>query len=94
MKMTNAQDGRNSNNKNKTPDHKNAFSSLPQCFVSTKMKRTDAIAGAKIGHVANQINNDPTIMRQAEVIAIQAGSNMDWGSSSLYPCQSRRRKSR
>ena len=46
----------------------------------TKMTRTDAIPGAKIGHMANHINNDPTILGQAEVIAIQVGANMDLGS--------------
>ena len=46
----------------------------------TKMMRTDAIPGAKIGHIANHINNDPTIMRQAEIIAIQTGANMELGS--------------
>ena len=55
-------------------------SSMLRLNQDTKMTRTDAIPGAKIGHVANHINNDPTIMRQAEVIAIQTGSNMDLGS--------------
>ena len=44
------------------------------------MSRTDAIPGAKIGHIATHINNDPTIMRQAEIIVIHAGANMDLGS--------------
>ena len=46
----------------------------------TKTSRTDAIPGAKIGHIAHHINNDPTIFRQAEIVAIQAGGNMDSGS--------------
>ena len=61
-----------------------------KCFVysssslrlneDTKMTRTDSIPGAKIGHIANHINNDPTILQQADIIAIQAGANMDLGS--------------
>ena len=46
----------------------------------TKMTRTDAIPGAKIGHIANHINNDPTLLQQADIIVIQAGANMDLGS--------------
>ena len=46
----------------------------------TKMTRTDAIPGAKIGHIASHINNDPNILRQAEIVVIQAGANMDLGS--------------
>ena len=55
-------------------------SSMLRLNQDTKTSRTDAIPGAKIGHIAHHINNDPTIFRQAEIVAIQAGGNMDSGS--------------
>ena len=55
-------------------------SSLMRLAADTKMVRVDAIPGAKVGHIANHINNDTTMFRQAEVLAIHAGANMKMGT--------------
>ena len=55
-------------------------SSMLRLASDTKDTRIDAIPGAKIGHIANHVNNDSTIFAQADVVAIHAGANMDLGS--------------
>ena len=55
-------------------------SSLLKLAADTKQTRIDAIPGAKIGHLTHHINNDPTIFKQAEMLVVQAGANMDMGS--------------
>lgn len=47
--------------------------------TETAMTQFDAIPGAQVWHIANHINNDPTILR-CDVMAIFAGTNMDKGS--------------
>ena len=37
--------------------------------------RIDAIPGARIGHVANHINNDPTILPHGEIVIVSVGRN-------------------
>ena len=39
--------------------------------------RVDAIPGARIGHVANHINNDVTILPHGEVVIVSVGRNME-----------------
>ena len=55
-------------------------SSMLRLASDTKDTRIDAIPGAKIGHIANHVNNDATIFSQANVVALHAGANMDLGS--------------
>ena len=55
-------------------------SSMLRLAADTKNTRVDAIPGAKVGHIANHLNNDTTIFSQAEIVAIHAGANMDLGS--------------
>ena len=55
-------------------------SSMLRLASDTKDARIDAIPGAKIGHIANHVNNDSTIFAQADVVVIHAGANMDLGS--------------
>ena len=72
---------------------KKSFAGQQKCYIvgtslmrhasDTKTVRIDAIPGAKIGHVANHINNDTTIFSQAEVLVIHAGANMDLGSPAI-----------
>ena len=57
-----------------------ASSSMLRLCSDTKTTRIDAIPGARVGHVANHVSNDGDLFRQAEVVAIHAGSNMDYGS--------------
>ena len=53
--------------------------SLLRHASDTKIVRVDAIPGAKVGHIANHVNNDATIFEKADVLAIHAGANMDLG---------------
>ena len=55
-------------------------SSMLRLAADTKTTRIDAIPGAKIGHVANHLNNDVAIFAQANIVAVHAGANMDLGS--------------
>ena len=55
-------------------------SSLLRHCSDTKDVRTDSIPGAKVGHIAHHINNDPTIFEKADTLVIHAGANMDYGS--------------
>ena len=55
-------------------------SSMLRLAADTKETRVDCIPGAKVGHLANHLNNDTTIFSDAKVIAIHAGANMDLGS--------------
>ena len=48
--------------------------------ADSKSTRVDAIPGAKVGHIANHLNNDTAIFAQADIVAIHAGANMDLGS--------------
>ena len=57
-------------------------SSMLRLAADTKTTRVNAIPGAKIGHVANHLNNDPAIFAQADIVAVCAGANMDLGSKS------------
>ena len=41
--------------------------------------RVDVIGGAKIGHVANHINNDATILPHGEIVIVSVGRNMNGG---------------
>jgi hypothetical protein len=45
----------------------------------TTKTRFDCIPGAKIGHIANHINNDPNILN-ADIVVVHAGHNMDRGN--------------
>ena len=55
-------------------------SSLLRYCSDTKEARVDSIPGAKVGHVAQHINNDATIFQKAEVLVVHAGANMDYGA--------------
>ena len=44
--------------------------------VNTDKVRFDCIPGAKIGHIANHIDNDVSILPKAEVVVVWAGANM------------------
>ena len=57
-----------------------ASSSMLRLCSDTKTTRFDAIPGARVGHVANHVSNDGDLFRQADVVAIHAGANMDYGS--------------
>ena len=48
--------------------------------VDTEDVRFDCIPGAKIGHIANHINYDVSILPKAEVVVVMAGQNMGGGS--------------
>ena len=52
-------------------------SSMLRLASDTKKTRVDAIPGAKVAHIANHIHNDGDIFKQAEIVAIHAGANMD-----------------
>ena len=58
--------------------HKHLFfsTSLLRHATDTANVRFDVIPGAKIGHLANHIDNDATILPNAEVIVVMAGQNM------------------
>ena len=55
-------------------------SSLLRLATDTKTTKIDAIPGAKIGHLANHVNNDGKLFQHANIVAIHAGSNMDLGT--------------
>ena len=55
-------------------------SSLLRRASDTKNVRVDAIPGAKVGHVANHVNNDTGSFKNAEVLVVVAGANMSYGS--------------
>ena len=57
-----------------------AASSLFRLASDTKTTQVVAIPGAKIGHIANHVNNDTKMFEKAEVLVIAAGSNMDRGT--------------
>ena len=57
-----------------------AATSMLRLCSDTKTTRIDAIPGARVGHVANHVSNDGDLFQQAEIVAIQAGGNMDYGS--------------
>ena len=57
-----------------------AASSLFRHASDTKLTQVVAIPGAKIGHIANHINNDTKMFEKAEVLVVAAGSNMDLGT--------------
>ena len=57
-----------------------ASSSMLRLCADTKTTRIDAIPGARVGHVANHVSNDADLFKQAKVVAIHAGGNMDYGS--------------
>ena len=42
----------------------------------SKTARYDCVPGAQIGHIGNHIDNDATILPQAEVVVVAAGQNM------------------
>ena len=58
--------------------HKYLFfsSSVLRQATDTAHVRFDVIPGAKIGHVANHIDNDSTILPNAEVVVVVTGQNM------------------
>ena len=58
--------------------HKNLFfsTSILRHATDTTTTRFDVIPGAKIGHVANHINNDATILPNAEIVVVMVGQNM------------------
>ena len=51
-------------------------SSMLRRAVDTDKARFDCIPGAKIGHIANHIDNDVSILPKAEVVVVWAGANM------------------
>ena len=51
-------------------------SSMLRRATDTKDERFDCIPGAKIGHIANHLNNDVSILPRAEVVVVWAGHNM------------------
>ena len=55
-------------------------SSLLRLAADTNKTRVDSIPGAKVGHVANHINNDGDIFSKAETVIVHTGANMDLGS--------------
>ena len=55
-------------------------SSMLRLAADTKETRIDAVPGAKVGHLANHINNDGSIFSQADIVVVNAGANMDLGS--------------
>ena len=55
-------------------------SSMFRLATDTKTTNVAAIPGAKIGHVANHVNNDTRMFAKAEVLVVAAGANMDLGS--------------
>ena len=57
-----------------------ASSSMLRLCSDTKTTRVDAIPGARVGHVANHVSNDSDLFKQADIVAIHAGANMDYGS--------------
>ena len=57
-----------------------ASSSVFRLAEDTKTTQVVAIPGAKIGHVANHINNDTNMFQKAEVLIVAAGANMDRGT--------------
>ena len=57
-----------------------ASSSMLRLCSDTSVTRVDAVPGARVGHVANHISNDGDLFRQADVVAVHAGANMDYGS--------------
>ena len=57
------------------------FSSLMlRSAVDTEDVRFDCVPGAKIGHIANHINYDISILPKAEVVVVMAGQNMGGGT--------------
>ena len=42
----------------------------------TKTARFDCVPGAQIGHIANHLENDATILPKADVVVVAAGQNM------------------
>ena len=57
-----------------------AASSIFRLASDTKTTQVVAIPGAKIGHLANHINNDTRMFEKAEILVVAAGSNMDRGT--------------
>ena len=55
-------------------------SSLLRLASDTRNVKVDAIPGAKVGHVANHVNNDTGSFKNAEVLVVVAGANMSYGS--------------
>ncbi len=58
--------------------HKYLFfsTSILRHATDTTTTRFDVIPGAKVGHVANHINNDATILPNAEIVVVMVGQNM------------------
>ena len=54
-------------------------SSMLRLAEDTKTTQVAAIPSAKIGHIANHVNNDTRMFAQAEVLVVAAGANMDFG---------------
>ena len=57
-----------------------AGSSLVRLASDTKDVRVDCIPGAKVGHLANHLNNDAELFAKADVVVVVAGANMSYGS--------------
>ena len=55
-------------------------SSMLRSAVDTEDVRFDCVPGAKIGHIANHINFDISILPKAEIVVVMAGQNMGGGT--------------